>query len=644
MLASSFAGSWRRLSFIAVVLVCAAGIAWRGAEEDSVTVDEPSHLVAGYTSLLLRDFRLSPDHPPLGRMVLALPLLVQSVAWRAEGSEAWRSGDFFSLGRRLFEEWNDGQRLVRSSRAVAVAGLLALLLTIGAIARSLFGAWGGAFAMAVAAFDPGLLSHGHLATLDVPFTLCALLTLLSAHRWFAHPVPSRLAILAATFAISTLVKFSWFALVPALVVMAASARRTVPAFAAPRFRRMVTAASVTALTSFLGIWAAYGFRFSAARGDDAATATMHVLADIGRDLPQTPESAWESVLHDPVTARDRSGPAVSALRTARRFHLLPEAYLYGVAYVAKKAEGRAAYLRGRYSRDEFYSYFLWALVVKTPLPTLVLMGASLVAAAVRWSRNGWPSPLAAGLTTFALVYLLVLTSSGLNLGYRHLLPVTAVHFVTIGGLFPGRVTSAVNRSAVVVLASAVVGLGIGTWRASPHLLGYFNEAVGGWPRGHLYLADSNIDWGQDLLRLRERLSSESPKTTVWLAQAGGPPLPRGLAVSRLLLEGDVPATPGSIAGGLYVISATDLLGVYRPLARTSSWRDPRLIDRFEAMAAEQHARGDAPASSSTFEPFEALRRLRLIARLAQRDPDERIGTSLFLFRLGDEQVRAATEP
>lgn len=40
--------------------------------------------------------------------------------------------------------------------------------------------------------------------------------------------------------------------------------------------------------------------------------------------------------------------------------------------------------------------------------------------------------------------------------------------------------------------------------------------------------------------------------------------------------------------------------------------------------------------------FEVLRRLRLIARLAQRPPDERVGTSLFVFRLSDEQVAEAT--
>ena len=51
----------------ALLLVCAAGLAWSAATTDSVTVDEPAHVTAGYASLVTGDYRLSPDHPPLAR-------------------------------------------------------------------------------------------------------------------------------------------------------------------------------------------------------------------------------------------------------------------------------------------------------------------------------------------------------------------------------------------------------------------------------------------------------------------------------------------------------------------------------------------------------------------------------------------------
>ena len=635
----------RWLAVIALlVLASAIGLARTGASGDSVTVDEPSHLVAGYAALALGDYRLSPDHPPLARMILALPLLAQPVEWRARETDAWPRGDFLTVGRAFFEEWNNGQRMAQASRMVAIAGLVGCILTIGALGRTLFGPTGGVLAMSVAAFDPALLAHGHLATMDVPFSSLALLTLFTAHRWLAKPTKGRLAVLALTFTAATLVKFSWFALVPALLAMAFAGRSRGETHA-PARSLMAAGATIT-VVAVIGIWMVYGFRFAAANGPDAPTATMHVLGDYGRTLPATRDAAWESVLHDPATGANRPGPVVPLLRAARSLRALPEAYLYGLAYVIKKGETRGAYLKGEYSMTGFRDYFVWAFILKTPLPTLLMVGASLplVFFLCAFTPGDALSPLRIGLSTFALTYLAILATSSLNLGYRHLLPVTTILMVVTGGLVSAYLPVRVQTPARVSVAIAVVWLAVGTWRASPHLLGFFNEAAGGWSRGHLYLADSNLDWGQDLLRLEQRLRSAPPNAPIWLAQAGDPPLPQGLRVRWLLGEGSHAPAAEPVGAGLYAISASELLGVYRPLARVTSWRDTRLIERFEAMSAARGESGSDSAAPGGIEPYEALRRLRLLSRLSLRAPDERIGTSLFLFRLSKEDITAATEP
>ena len=619
------------------VVLAAGAFAMKGAMTDSVTVDEPSHVIAGYAALTAGDYRLSPDHPPLGRILLALPLLAGPVSWRAEGTDAWRRGDFFVLGKVFLEEWNDGQSLIRGSRAAAILSLMALLATIGGIARAEFGTWGGLLAMTVAAFDPALLAHGHLATMDVPFTLCALLTLLCCHRWLDRPTGLRLAALVAAFSAATLVKFSWPALVPAIAGMVVLARRKRD----PRrlAGTLATAGTALAIGCLLAIWAAYGFRFEAAGGKDSAEATMHVVGDPGRALPTTRAEAWESVLHDPTTGVDRRGPLSPILRFAHSHRLLPEAYLYGIAYVAKKATVRAAYLRGRYSMTGFKDYFFWAFLVKTPVPTLLLVGSG-VAVALLAALRGRGSPLTLGLALFSVSYLTMLLSGHLNLGYRHLLPVTAVLFCLAGGLVAQSDAWRGMGLRALAIAASVLWLGIGTWRASPYLLGFFNEPSGGASRGHLYLADSNLDWGQDLLRLDARLRTEAPGGAVWLAQAGDPPWPSGLAVRALL--GDSTHAPDSrpIAGGLYVLSVTEWLGVYRPLARAAAWQDPRLRSRYDSLAMVPHPGPVGAGKATSLTSFEALRRLRLIAALSTREPDERIGTSLFLFRLSDDAVDA----
>ena len=626
---------------VALLLACAAGLAWSAAVTDSVTVDEPAHVVAGYASLVTGDFRLSPDHPPLARWLLALPLLFQPVQWPAAETQAWHAGDFLTIGREFFESWNDGQRLILSSRAVAIGLFLALLLAVGAAARELFGDAGALLAMALVAFDPNWLAHGHLATADVPFALAALGTLLAANRWLSRPSLPRLALLAICFAASALVKFSWPMLIPALLVMALVARLQMGWRAT--VRTLAVGAGALALTAILAIWTAYGFRFRATDGGGSAPFPIAVPSDYGQPPPQSAALAWETVLHDPATAADRRGLTVPLLRIAHAGRLLPEPYLFGIAFIEKKAIDRAAYLRGAYSNRGFPFYFLWALAIKTPLPLLLLFlgGLALTADGIRRGTQRW-SPLAVGLGVFAGLYFVTLARSGLNLGYRHLLPVTAVLAIAAGGLAPSRFPVRWRRPLVVAVGLALGWLAIATLLAAPHWIGYFNETVGGWRQGHRYLLDSNLDWGQDLLRLRARLASEPDDRPVWLLQAGHPPLPQGMKVRWLWGEGSHIPHPAPIAGGLYVVSAGDLLGLTRPLARAESWRDPRLIARFEQAAAA--ARASAESTGETIGDFEALRRLRLLSRLAQRSPDERIGTSLFLFRLSEAEVAEWTAP
>ena len=52
----------------AVVLVAFAalfiGLTVSSYRQESTTVDEPQHIVTGYTALVLKDYRVDPLHPP----------------------------------------------------------------------------------------------------------------------------------------------------------------------------------------------------------------------------------------------------------------------------------------------------------------------------------------------------------------------------------------------------------------------------------------------------------------------------------------------------------------------------------------------------------------------------------------------------
>lgn len=54
----------------------------------------------------------------------------------------------------------------------------------------------------------------------------------------------------------------------------------------------------------------------------------------------------------------------------------------------------------------------------------------------------------------------------------------------------------------------------------PHHPGYFNEFAGGGQNGWRHLSGSNIDWGQDLINLRDWVTKNSPQQPIFLAYQG----------------------------------------------------------------------------------------------------------------------------
>jgi 4-amino-4-deoxy-L-arabinose transferase-like glycosyltransferase len=141
----------------------------------SATSDEPIHIAAGYSYWKTRDFRMNPEHPPLAKLLAAIPLL--ALQPRFDTSEqSWEAGieDKFAFA---FLYGNNADRVLFWSRAAMI-----VLATFGAAltfmwARDLFGGAAGIVAVALYAFCPNLLGHGMLVTTDVPLAVFTVLTL-----------------------------------------------------------------------------------------------------------------------------------------------------------------------------------------------------------------------------------------------------------------------------------------------------------------------------------------------------------------------------------------------------------------------------------------------------------------------------------
>src|SRR5881394_4597766 len=67
-------------ALLAVLLLAfMAVLAGGAARRESVTVDEVSHIGAGVSYLQRLDLRMNPEHPPLAKVLAAIPLVIRGV-------------------------------------------------------------------------------------------------------------------------------------------------------------------------------------------------------------------------------------------------------------------------------------------------------------------------------------------------------------------------------------------------------------------------------------------------------------------------------------------------------------------------------------------------------------------------------------
>ena len=168
--------SSRACTIAAICLILVFGLqAVLAMQHLSATSDEAVHLASGYSYWETRDFRMNPEHPPLAKLIAALPLLVIRPQLDTS-TDAWKNSQQYEFGFDFLYH-NDADRLLFWSRLPMVG-----LAVLGAIltfmwSRDLFGPMAAVLAVGLYAFSPNLLAHGMLITTDVSAGVFTLLTL-----------------------------------------------------------------------------------------------------------------------------------------------------------------------------------------------------------------------------------------------------------------------------------------------------------------------------------------------------------------------------------------------------------------------------------------------------------------------------------
>lgn len=190
--------------------------------------------------------------------------------------------------------------------------------------------------------------------------------------------------------------------------------------------------------------------------------------------------------------------AMATIVLALTYGLRPGTYRLGFQAQSLVVGGAfPAFMNGEVSHaGGFWSYYLEAAAIKTPLPALALY---LLGAAVLLTRRSGDRWLPLFLLAPALTIVAAMSSyRTVNVGLRYILPAYPFLMVAAGGL--ARAVSGRGRVAVLGL---VAWCGLETARIHPHYLAYFNQTVGGPSQGYRYLQDGNLGWGGDLKELAE---------------------------------------------------------------------------------------------------------------------------------------------
>lgn len=397
---------------------------------------------------------------------------------------------------------------------------------------------------------------------------------------------------------------------------------------------------------WLAIWTTFSWRYSPYVDNAEFASQSQSQTQSSTDVHRvTDDKSWRDVLSDERGQPLRS-TASSFVRWARDGHLLPESYLFGVAYTDKTTQQREAYFLGEFSNSGWRSYFPVAFLIKTPIATMLLIFLGAVTCITCYGMRV-RSPLAMGLVVFFVAYVLTMLTSRINIGHRHLAPIYPLLFI-LAGASAGLVT---HRAGKVIIGSLLMWLMAANAWIYPHYLSYFNEFIGGPSQGYKYLADSNVDWGQDLLRLSDYMQAESLRADEVKLAWFGMVDPSVYGVASEMLPSTAPfGEPTQLVGGTYIVSVTQLLGIYVPQVRDDYWRDPRNQETFQQLGSFYRsviAGAELDVSSQQRQQLSQnwwyLRSCLLLNRLQKREPDGRIGYSMLVFRLTDDDVHRLTQ-
>jgi Dolichyl-phosphate-mannose-protein mannosyltransferase len=495
------------------LFACAATFLLQGyafIEANSQTFDEAAHIAAGYSYITTGDFRLNVEHPPLSKELAGLAVYFRFHLPFDPKPELWEKADEWMIGRDfLYHSSVPAEEILRVARWPNLFLGAALVALVGWWTYRLWGGWPAFLAGGLAAFDPNLIAHSGLVTTDLPITFFIFLTMYLLWEYQLHPSAARLLAVGIAAGLTLATKFTGllvFVIIAVLILLQVLGQRKKDERLESRLRQ-----------SF------------------APWLRMFLIALL----------------------------VVALLYCVYGFPV----WAQGLRYQMARAEAGDPhfYFLGEISSHGSLAYLPLAFFIKTPVATLVMIAASLLL----WrSGAALDRQTALFLVVPPALYFAAMAATRVNLGLRYVLPAYPFLFVLAGraGTISLGKSLALSRGLDLVALALTAASSLSV---APHQLAYFNRIVGGPTKGHWYLSDSNLDWGQDIKGLKSFMDQEKVPV-VYLSYFGtAPPAGWGIRYQFLpayvenIQEPDLKErVPISGTRQILAVSVVNLQGIY----------------------------------------------------------------------------------
>ncbi len=461
-------------------------------------MDEVPHIGAAYSYLEKGDMRLNPEHPPLAKDLAGIPLSFLNLKQDAFNTAFWQTdiNGQWEFGRYLiFNSGNNADLIKHLARLPILLFFILSAILIFKWARRLYGGLGALIALILFSFSSTVIAHSRFVTTDMAALFGVLLATYFFINYLKGQTTKNLVITGLVFGVALLCKFSTVLLVPFFLLLALiySPRA--------RLKTILFTLLIFVIGTVVVLWPVYYLNV--------------------RNLP--PEKQQQETEYILTSVYQKITPPLALVVRASGEPLLRPLAHYGLGLLRvlhQNVEPHNVFFLGDVLFRGSHLYFPVVYFLKEPLAwwglvllALLMLGWQLKKPSKESFSRGL-NFLKDHFEEFAMILWLVIywatsINSSLNIGVRHLLPVYPFAILLVSGQVAKIVKKAKENFNFKSKALIFTVFFLLSWyvveniRVYPLYLTYFNQVAGGPSGGYRYVTDSNLDWGQDLIRFSD---------------------------------------------------------------------------------------------------------------------------------------------